>query len=40
MATREIKHRFYGQEKIVQWLITKLGTVKKQLQRKISEYLK
>ena len=24
-----IKHRFYGQEKIVQWLTKKLETVKK-----------
>ena len=35
-----IKYRFYGQEKIVQWLTEKLETVKKKLQYKISECLK
>ena len=35
-----IKYRFYGQEKIVQWLTKKLETVKKKLRYKISECLK
>ena len=35
-----VKHRLYGQEKIVQWLNKKLETVKKELQCKISKSLK
>ena len=34
-----VKYRFYGQEKIVQWLTKKLETVKK-LECKISKCLK
>ena len=35
-----VKYRFYGQEKIVQWLTKKLETVIKELQCKISKCLK
>ena len=35
-----VKYRFYGQEKIVQWLTKKLETVKKELECKISKCLK
>ena len=34
------KYRFYGQEKIVQWLTKKLEMVQQVLQCKISECLK
>ena len=36
----QVKYRFYGQEKIVQWFTKKLETVKKELQCKISKCLK
>ena len=35
-----VKYRFYGQEKVVQWLAKKLETVKKELECEISKCLK
>ena len=35
-----VKYRFYGQEKVVQWLTKKLDTVEKELQCEISKCLK
>ena len=35
-----VKYCFYSQEKIVQWLIKKLETVKIELRCEISKYLK
>ena len=35
-----IKYCFYGLEKIVQWLTKKLKTLKEEIKRKISKYLK
>ena len=35
-----VKYRYYGQEKLIQWLSKKLETVKKELECKISKCLK
>ena len=35
----QVKYRFYGQGKIVQWLTKKIKTLKKKLQCKISKCL-
>ena len=35
-----VKYRYYGQEKVIQWLAKKLETVKKELECKISKYFK
>ena len=35
-----VKYRYYGQEKLIQWLAKKLEAVKKELECKISKCLK